>query len=472
MHALAFDRQYTSSMPAALESAKHLRVVHFTLTAACLALLLTAVLNENARLGRATEQLHTIKLILSKLPNDWHSRYAERLRVKYSKTLPSEVRALVLDTHPPDALSEVIALDPTGHAKLPYESSHATCWVDFQTTTEYETLSLATFEKIWNALNELTHVKRITRIVSVVGYPQRAPSSGFFCGSEPTPVTVRMRGKSAMVKEGEDSFVAMPLHYRIRTGFPYYELEKLTPVRSSRREQAWSEYPVLLNSDEHLFTQAYYNTARGSGYLPIQIGVETEDIQFQSPLAEVIDEARVNVPVGAFADVFRDLSVVTHNFRDVPLEQVGRIIDALREHVGADLELLGVKIPSQAIRFWGILVLLGIQVYFVLHLKQLAQLETRDDLMEAVWIAAYPSALPRTAAIFSGAILPTVTVFLITFRTPSGVWTSVDARAYLLTITATALSVISARLIWDVSRTRTPRLRPRLGRIGRRKRMM
>lgn len=112
---------------------------------------------------------------------------------------------------------------------------------------------------------------------------------------------------------------------------------------------------------------------------------------------------------GSFNDSFPDLRSATEEFATDPLDEI-------RKHVneeaakGADLfEAFGMKFPTDQITRWGAIVLLSIQIYFFLYLRQLAgKLSPSDAGWDVPWIAMDQSKAARVILFVTVTVLPCV----------------------------------------------------------------
>ncbi|MBO6519286.1 MAG: hypothetical protein JJ900_00235 [Rhodospirillales bacterium] len=138
-------------------------------------------------------------------------------------------------------------------------------------------------------------------------------------------------------------------------------------------------------------------------------------------LEHLFREAFPNQPVASrylaggrsFAVLFPELAEVTQDLGSLNMEN---LTTYLRNQAGkgdAPITLLGVQLAQDLIEVWGILVLIGIQLYFCLHLSTYARLYSQGEEPSVFpWIGAYRDIVSRTIFSLSLALPVGVTGFL------------------------------------------------------------
>lgn len=141
--------------------------------------------------------------------------------------------------------------------------------------------------------------------------------------------------------------------------------------------------------------------------LPV-VGGSSIDLTLQRVLvARFPDRFRL----GTFADVFRELDVATESYQDLPLETIEKIVRSERERSKDAFEAFGVRFPVEGTARWGLLVLLGTQLYFWLHLSEYRR---RQIVNPAVaWIGSYDSGVARIVVSASTFVLPVVVAYFV-----------------------------------------------------------
>jgi transcriptional regulator GlxA family with amidase domain len=119
---------------------------------------------------------------------------------------------------------------------------------------------------------------------------------------------------------------------------------------------------------------------------------------------------------GTFDETFKDFSVATRDFKSLGVEHArNRLDEESKSATGAEqFEIFGVKIPASLLTSWGILGLLCVELYFLVHLKQLSNKLNADDAgWDTPWLGMYASPLPRVIYFTSITIVPVIAVGLL-----------------------------------------------------------
>jgi hypothetical protein len=78
-----------------------------------------------------------------------------------------------------------------------------------------------------------------------------------------------------------------------------------------------------------------------------------------------------------------------------------------RERSTEKIEFLGLKFPERDLATWGALIILVIQLYFWIHLRELSSRASRDDFSSQVaWIGLYKGIYARATTCLTACILP------------------------------------------------------------------
>jgi hypothetical protein len=121
-----------------------------------------------------------------------------------------------------------------------------------------------------------------------------------------------------------------------------------------------------------------------------------------------------NVQPGIFERSFSDLSVAAAQQMTLPLKDV---LDSVHEEAakgGEVFEAVGLKIPIRVITLGGNLVVLSIQLYFLVYLRQLCgKLKPDDPAWDVPWIAMDSSVLSKIIFYVSVVILPSLASILL-----------------------------------------------------------
>lgn len=117
-----------------------------------------------------------------------------------------------------------------------------------------------------------------------------------------------------------------------------------------------------------------------------------------------------------FDEAFRELAQEAKGLETITLEQLETYLGTKRTQAGEKVEVLGLKIPSAAIGTWGILVLLGVQAYALLHFRQYLSLYAKVEPPPFPWIGLYRDPSSRGLFLASVAILPAFSSLFLALR--------------------------------------------------------
>ena len=87
----------------------------------------------------------------------------------------------------------------------------------------------------------------------------------------------------------------------------------------------------------------------------------------------------------SFASSFPDLAEATREFETLDLEKIEKILSDEAEKGGQVFEAFGMKFPAEQITVWGIVLLLAVQMYFCIYLKQLSGLPPTEEARDIPW---------------------------------------------------------------------------------------
>jgi hypothetical protein len=174
---------------------------------------------------------------------------------------------------------------------------------------------------------------------------------------------------------------------------------------------------------------------------------------FPAKVKEVIlrpsDFAIVPNGCASFDSCFPDLVKATKGLETLSLSDLRSHLIQQLEKGDSVFEAFGLKIPVAQLTFWGIVVVLSVQLYFLLHLREFhAKIRPRDTGWDVPWIGVYPSVLSRAVYFTTTTVMPVVAVALLAYRaTVSRVQAFVHANRWdirSLIVLEIALLVFSA----------------------------
>jgi hypothetical protein len=142
------------------------------------------------------------------------------------------------------------------------------------------------------------------------------------------------------------------------------------------------------------------------------------DLRAQSILA---DKGAKNWSPGSFDQTFPDLAALSDGLGALQPEQIGRVLRNLRERTGKEVEVSGLKLPLEVITRWGLVIIVGIQLYFWIDLRSFAGRPVTALELEFPWLGFYQDRISRIVFLMSAVLLPVATVSLLVIKGVLGV---------------------------------------------------
>lgn len=117
---------------------------------------------------------------------------------------------------------------------------------------------------------------------------------------------------------------------------------------------------------------------------------------------------------GAFKTSFYDLDAAAHEYETLGFDQVSKLLSDDSPRGSEVFEAFGLKFPAGQITVWGDVLLLGVQLYFLIYLRQLSGKLNADDAgWDVPWIGMNSSALSAVICFFTFAVLPVFTAICV-----------------------------------------------------------
>jgi len=149
-----------------------------------------------------------------------------------------------------------------------------------------------------------------------------------------------------------------------------------------------------------------------------------------------------------FKDAFPELADVYEPFKDVPISSAANILQAESKRTGDAFEAAGLKIPADMAVRCGVLLVLGVQLYMLIHLREFGSRLDREAGFEVAWIGVYVSRLARLMLFSSLLVLPACTVVLLSVRALT--MTEHSRLAWAALIASNAASLALAYFLFKV----------------------
>jgi len=367
------------------DAVEHIRTVHFTLIATCLALVVLASSGTPAEIGRARQEIQDIaELTKEELwDQDVIEKGAEDLlkqqaNIRRNETLPVSRFAESEDFRPSSipnhfALRCVEFVGPnwvlSGKAADKYTYFGGGQWLRFKSRRLPlpRPQTLQDFRDLWDNLNERHSVRIPTEI-----------SSTFYHFN----------------KSGERKIETTPGQWK-KVDPNCQPKDKIIFVSQLQ------EFPGEISHEYNYLTFEMDYV----GFFPV---LRYVDIAFdaQGHLIDRFPKDR-HPPHGSFEYSFRALNAFTKNYQTLEIAKFDAILEAEQSRTGESFEAFGVKFPAQGTTRWGILVVLGIQLYFLIHLRELSgKLNAGDPGWDVAWIGVYESSISKIVFVVSAFVLP------------------------------------------------------------------
>jgi hypothetical protein len=142
----------------------------------------------------------------------------------------------------------------------------------------------------------------------------------------------------------------------------------------------------------------------------------------------VQDELRRKLPgslirEGDFDHSFPELAVVTKNYRELPIKQVGEVLKSEIARSGDTVEAFGIKVPAQALRQWGTMILIGIQLYLSRHFLHLRRAHAPGiRSVKSAWIGLYEDWISKIGTMLTATVFPVFACAMLFFQGTFAEW--------------------------------------------------
>ena len=115
------------------------------------------------------------------------------------------------------------------------------------------------------------------------------------------------------------------------------------------------------------------------------------------------------------------------------------------------VDVFGAKLPTAKISNWGILIVLGIELYLLILLQQLSRQVQNSKSNTMIWVGLFPSQIARTFTLVSCAVLPiAVLLYLELKKWPNDTILEISYPvSMLLSLILSSCIVLQLRRVWD-----------------------
>ena len=387
------DNRKDYSIKALGAFAAHTRSVHFALVTASFALLAAHFISQEPKFERATTDLRRIMDTrqLWQSDKDWLDRYAQAWLQERGLTIPPHLTKALDEL----AVEEIWASSSGGGRILHGISSRRWTLRDQRT-----------------APFEISNSKETTAVLYLAA-PQSLSEFRDLWSELEEPLTVYVPDKVPTHRFDQiDNTQVKELSYSYGGG-------KDWPNRDSPRDLVLAPYQDQKRVSEILEKLAFGASWRTHAFffarktVLTSVGVFTE-----IPAHYAFNEHfGTDFPAGPFERSFAALNELTATYQDLDFDKVSRILVDARRTAGPRFEAFGASVPSAVLARWGIPIVLTIQLYLWVHLREYRKkLGVMGVRPETPWIPMYSGLVARTVSCLSVAALPLVAVGVPAFR--------------------------------------------------------
>jgi hypothetical protein len=205
----------------------------------------------------------------------------------------------------------------------------------------------------------------------------------------------------------------------------------IAPATLFPKEYASKNIPVVdlyierksEQSEEFIFQCGLLQTIRK----PLKAAIPITSLNKCTVSQTEISGAYLNVHTGSFERGFADLAAAARDRADLSLEEIKTLVHEEAAKGTEVFEAFGMKFPAGQITFWGTVILLSIQLYFFVYLKQLfGKLKSSDAGWNVPWIAMDSSRISKAVFYFTVVIVPPLAAILLDWQAAvtvsSGYW--------------------------------------------------
>jgi len=389
-------RPMTSEAPSSNDFVEHLRTVHFTLLVASLGLFVISMSLSPYKIRIANQQLAQIEELRTVWKGDDWLMEAENSAARNSLCEPSKPIQFLLDLQGKQVLITVAEhskeIDPVvglvNQMGFSFDSG-----LSYQLQIYPMNLSVASFRKMWDTSFTL----------ACPSMPD--PSAAFVLRGttwEKVPVKVVPMDKSSTPTEAYVRALGTTETMKF-DGLPKDEYVYVGSLGTSKENPKIAAVPLVSPGDFRLVA------------IPFRMERDRH-FSLRDPIARALPAYHWRH--ADFKDAFYELDQATSGFQDLPFPVVEEILRAEEKNTRETFELFGVRFPSDAPARWGVVVLLGIQVYFWLHLAEYRRRGFSNT--DIAWIGCYPSFWPKVLFSITTVLGPAALVtFLLFFHAES-----------------------------------------------------
>jgi hypothetical protein len=390
---------------------EHIRTVHFALVAVCLGLIGLLQFEKPKDVKTAQSQLQEIKLAV----DSWDSEPGvAAVRDAFSNAGAGHFGIGQFSGF--EIFQENLMFTDTPLIWVPSEKTgggEAINSSDFINKMNTKPNSLAEFREFWNLLGKKLQVWSVDR--------QHLPER--------------------YVVVNADGSVSV-MNYKLQT---LTSGQTVDPTLSDEDQRQKISGAFHVNAPE-----CVYSFSKGGSTMLLPVAVSSKkEIDTQAALITTHPYWKE----GVFSKSFSELETATAGRQDSSFEALASsLADEAAKPRTDSFEIFGVKFPVESASRWGIVLILGIQLYLWIHLYEVSpRLKEGDPGWDVAWIGVYQSVPAKILFFASTALLPLITITALGYHAfvalGSHATRTVSASVWAIYLSAVVVSLILSVLI-------------------------
>jgi hypothetical protein len=391
---------------------EHLRLIHFTMLAVCLAALVAITSTAPSYLERSAEETNQ----LLALGGQWQTgEWLQKVIAdKKSALSPSPASATKMLSYRFGSERKLFVVPQPGHDRgSPLPDGGARSWFVLATKLGDDghalTVNKMRFETVadaqatWNMLDRFRYAVTFTNA-----------RDGWYVDGAGKSADLKFEAATENASRGESSANAVVV-------LNLYLRADLLDHFASPQEASQSSNTALLNVRRDSSSCYLYaaNLQPPAGRYILRADCASEPINLQLLFVRGLSSPRPGL--GDFAHAFPNLDDLTKHLTGLSLADLQLFIDAEKKRSGEKVEILGAKLPEDSVAFWGTILLLALTGYFWVIFRDFVSREMTDEpTVNVPWIGYAKDRTSRLAFIVSLAFVFYTSVHLT--------WAGVDSE--------------------------------------------
>jgi len=452
------------------ENVKHIRNIHFRLTLLCFAFLIVIVTNSSSKeIGKAIKELEIITSIIKE--DNW-SRFKNKLLSEpdnfYKYNYNNKNRILALNTND---FYEVEFFHPVKFSEYskpfhkinmrilgqqPYLFSKYNHKIIDKISDYGLPSTLDNFKNIWNTLINAEQNQIATSTKENIYYASlhNSPRTRNIGVNQLIILKIKKinkinqnkihpiyyRGKSYMhlhsdyVEKGDYhhfTFYYSPYSKQFRKShFRKWELEEGVYKERELKEIDlgyinWNKTLLKIRQDLNLYFDIIDTSGRDiiSNSFDFNLYALIKKIDWHPINLLIQSDLNLNTDL-QFENAFSSLFNQTRNNKSISIKDAELLLKDKKKITSEKIEIFGISLPADIISLWGVLIILFIQFYMLLHLIGLVKIVTSNNSYTYVpWIGNYKNKLSRVTTIATTCLLPFLVILYLRFNTMNSIVT-------------------------------------------------